>query len=116
VSKSQRTKGAAYEREVCDALFDLIPALTPKPKRNIGQARDGGNDITTMIAGIKFIIECKRRKTLGTVYQWLKQAEEACESIDERPIVIARQDQGGSIVIMTLEDFAHVINTLTRED
>jgi hypothetical protein len=89
---------------VCDAFSE---ALGRKVQRNIGQARDGGNDIDIG----PLVVECKRRKTLGTVYGWLNQAiaaiglRPADPSRLQIPIVVARQDAGTSIVIMRLEDF-----------
>lgn len=110
MSKSQRTKGAVFEREVCDVFTAALNP--PQPfKRNIGQARDGGYDIPIGPLGV----ECKRRKTLGTVYAWLEQAVKACkgEYVEHEngpqpriPIVVARQDADTSpIVILKLKDF-----------
>lgn len=67
-------------------------------KRNIGQARDGGCDINVG----PLVVECKRRKTLGTVYGWLQQAINAGGGV---PVVVAREDQGEPIVILRLSDF-----------
>lgn len=101
MSKSQRTKGASYEREVCSVLSD---ATGRKVQRNIGQSRDGGNDISLD----DFIFECKRRKTLGTIESWLKQAEDARKTKDQIAAVIARSDGGKSLVIISLADFLSV--------
>lgn len=91
---------------MCDAFGE---ALGRKIQRNIGQARDGGNDIDIG----PLVVECKRRKTLGTVYGWLNQAIAALPKIagtgfvinSKIPVVVARQDQGESIVILRLTDF-----------
>lgn len=112
LGKSQRTKGASYEREIC---AELSAALGVKIERNIGQARDGGNDID---AGI-LVVECKRRKTLGTVYSWLNQARAAAtlNTGDRRgiPIVVARQDGDmSSLVILDLNDFVHLAGDKIR--
>lgn len=125
MSKSQRTKGAVFERDVC-AIFSS--ALGQEFKRNIGQARDGGNDIDIG----PLIVECKRRKTLGTVYKWLQQAIDAAKgrTYTHRnagegwavtqdpdtpmiPIVVARQDADTApLVILRLNDFIK----LTRDE
>lgn len=130
MSKSQRTKGAAFEREICDVFTSALNPPTPF-KRNIGQARDGGNDIDVG----PLLIECKRRKTLGTVYAWLQQAVDATfvrpdprsstrfapyrrtVSADDPtpmiPVVVARQDgDTAPIVILKLTDFI----ALTRDE
>jgi len=103
MSKSQRNKGAGYEREVCDVLTS---AAGRKIQRHIGQARDGGNDITVG----KLIIECKRRKTLGTVEGWLRQAEAAKVSAEQAAVVVARSDGGQSIAILPLTDLLRIID------
>lgn len=113
MSASQRTKGATYEREVADEFntaLDLPPAR--KIKRHIGQSRDGGNDLTVG----PLVVECKRRKTLGTVESWLAQAEAATARADGQvPIVVGRQDKGTSLVIMRLEDFLEQFGDVLRE-
>lgn len=112
MGKSQRTKGAAYEREVAQTFNDIL--LLPEDvrvKRNIGQARDGGNDLN---AG-PLVIECKRRKTLTVVEDWLAQAERAVFSGGQIPCVVARQDQGESLIIMRLDQFLDLAGDTLRE-
>lgn len=98
MSKSQRTKGAVYEREVCARLSE---ATGKKIQRNIGQARDGGTDIPFG----NFLVECKRRKTLGTIEKWLKQATDAATTGEQIPVVVARSDAGKSLAYMSLDHF-----------
>lgn len=125
MGKSQRTKGAVYERELADQFSE---ALGGKFKRNIGQARDGGNDID---AGV-WIIEAKRRKELKTLEGHMDQATRAArrhgplyrerrealagralspmQQLEELrrmkvPIVVMRADSGRSMVLIDLEDF-----------
>ena len=88
----QRRKGAAYEREIANAIG---------AKRNIGQARDGGDDIT--IEGYR--IECKRRATLGPMVGWMEQAQASCKTDTEVPVVICRGDGGESLVILRFKDW-----------
>lgn len=118
MGKMQRTKGASYEREVCSAFAD---ALGFEVKRNIGQARDGGNDIDVG----PLVIECKRRKTLTTIRKWFDQAKAAAKSRNDQfwsldsdvttpamPIIVCREDQGESLVVIRLTDFL----ILTRDE
>ena len=113
MGKSQRTKGAGFEREVCDVFS---AALGQKFKRNIGQARDGGNDIDVG----PLVVECKRRKSLKTVEGWLEQANRAARTRDflgkfgeddprageaAIPVVVMRADNGVPMVLLTLDDF-----------
>lgn len=141
MGKSQRTKGAVFEREIAaqfssalaiPATLPFLPPVTnpdmPVPvtafKRNIGQARDGGNDID---AG-PFVIECKRRKTLKTIEGWLAQATRAAKASPRNvrgllrhddsglvPIVVARADAGRGMVVLDLEDFLRIAGEWVRE-
>lgn len=106
----QRTKGAVYEREVCAAFTQ---ALGQPFTRNIGQSRDGGNDIDIG----PLVVECKRRKTLTTIEGWYKQAERAAITrgeqadafeTDHLPIVVARSDGGKSLAVLSLADFIYL--------
>lgn len=98
MSKSQRTKGAAYEREICTdlAVYFGRPVL-----RHIGQARDGGNDITLG----PLVLECKRRKSLKTLSGWLNQAKAAMQHMDDIPAVVMRADDEESMVLLRFSDF-----------
>jgi hypothetical protein len=107
VGKSQRNKGAGFEREIASE-FSIALGLDIEFKRNIGQARDGGNDLDVG----PLVIECKRRASLTTIEKWIDQAQVAADNRMLRnpgrlhlPTVIARSDGGESLVIMRLEDF-----------
>jgi hypothetical protein len=99
---SQRRKGAAGEREVCALLTD---ALGSRITRNIGQARDGGDDITLA----PFAIEVKRRARIGNLYEWLQQAQTANKGI---PVVVCRADGEKWCVVMRFDDWI----ALAREE
>ena len=92
MSKSQRDKGARYENEVARFLTDELGTTV---KRNLGQARDSGDDITVG----PFRIECKRRASLS-VYSFIEQAEKC----DGTPLVVMRGDGKRSLVMMYLDD------------
>lgn len=107
MGKAQRTKGATFEREVCAALRDRLGIDVT---RNIGQARDGGNDIDVG----PWVIECKRRKRLVTLRQWMDQAKAAIPAVLRRrpngglipvPVVVLRDDGGDPLVLCTLDHF-----------
>lgn len=98
MSKSQRTKGAAGEREVCKILRD---SLGVDAHRNLSQTRDGGTDIALG----PFRIECKRRKAIGNVYEWMQQSEAACTEPGQIPVVACRKDGGHWLVVLNLDDF-----------
>ncbi len=107
MGKSQRTKGAAYEREVAS---DLSDALGCEVKRNITQARDGGDDIPLG----PYRVECKRRKTLTTLYGWMAQIERSCATSGGTPVVIARGDGGPSLVVMEFATFTRLVREEVR--
>ena len=92
---SQRRKGAAGERELANLLSEQLGWVC---KRNIGQARDGGDDITTG----RFRWEVKRRKGIA-VHEWVEQAVRASGPSDI-PVVACRGDGKGWPVVMRLED------------
>jgi hypothetical protein len=96
MSKSQRNKGRGYELEVCKTLSDSLGLVT---KRNIGQSRDGGDDITLP----PFRIECKRRAKIA-IYDWMDQCTKSCLENDV-PVVIIRGDAKESLVVMKLPDW-----------
>jgi len=100
MSKMQRTKGAAGERELAEIL---TATLGRKVSRKLGQARDGGDDIQTG----QFKWEVKRRARLS-VYEFLEQVEAACKDNDT-PIVAMRGDHKGWLVLMRLEDVLPLI-------
>ena len=96
MSKSQRTKGANFELETCKAILD---ATGIKVNRNIGQSRDGGDDITLQ----PYRIECKRRAKIAT-YEWMDQCAKSCGPTDV-PVVIMRGDGRESLVVMRFDDW-----------
>ena len=97
MSKSQRTKGAAGEREVVNIIRDTLGL---EVFRNLNQTREGGCDINLP----PFCVEVKRRARIGQVYDWIRQAEDACH-LGERPVVIARADGKGWLAIQPLNQW-----------
>lgn len=100
MSKSQRTKGAAGERELCRILRD---ELGIDVHREIGQVRDGGCDIKVG----PFNVEVKRRARIGGIYDWIGQAEASCEE-HRRPVVVCRADGKRWMVVQRLEDWIQI--------
>lgn len=94
--RGKRNKGAAGEREVAGILKDQLGF---EVKRNLGQARDGADDITIQ----KFRIEVKRQETLK-VDVWSKQVED-CSQAGEVPVLIYRRNGQPWRVCLKLDDF-----------
>ena len=101
MGKSQRTKGAAGERDICDLI---LRDLGIEVHRNLQQTRDGGADIKLK----PFSIEVKRRAAIGNIYDWVDQAERGCE-FPERPIVVCRADRKKWLAIMTIDELFRLI-------
>lgn len=98
MGKSQRRKGATYEREI---LTEFSVALGQKFNRLLGQARDGGADGKVRCLRI----EAKRRSELA---KWYTQAV-ATAKADEIPLVVMREDGGKSMCLLSLDDLLKLV-------
>lgn len=109
MSRAQRRKGAAFEREVAK---QLSLALGMDLRRELGQARDSGADIVVAKPGYlgRWRIECKRRKSLATVEGWMRQAREACTRAGDVPVVVMRSDHGQPMAVMSLALFGVLLD------
>lgn len=96
MSKSQRNKGAGFEREIAGILTDALGTVV---KRNLAQSRGGATEGSDITIG-PFAIECKRRASIA-VYDWLDQASR--DAGDKIPLVVARADGRRPILIMDLQ-------------
>jgi Holliday junction resolvase len=94
--RGKRNKGAAGERELAGILKDNLGF---EVKRNLGQARDGADDITIQ----KFRIEVKRQERLQ-VDKWSEQVE-SCSKVGEVPVLIYRRNGQPWRVCLKLDDF-----------
>ena len=83
---SQRRKGAAAERELCDLLSD---ELGFKVSRNLDQVRAGGADILCVP---QFAIEIKRREALSRPAWWAQAVRQALREGVE-PMVFYRRSR-----------------------
>jgi Holliday junction resolvase len=94
--RGKRNKGAAGERELAGILKDQLGF---EVKRNLGQARDGADDITIQ----KFRIEVKRQERLQ-VDKWSEQVE-SCSKSGEIPILAYRRNGQPWRICLKLDDF-----------
>lgn len=99
MSAMSRRKGASYEREI----VNLIKAAGHACARNLDQVRDGGGDIPFG----EWLIECKRRASIG-LYQWWDQVCAACR--DKKPLLIIRANKRENLVVMRLPDFLELVS------
>jgi len=94
--RGKRAKGAAGERELAALLSDQLGFVV---KRNLGQARDGADDLTVQ----HFRLEVKRQETLR-IDEWSKQVE-SCAQPGEIPVLAYRRNGQPWRVCLRLEDF-----------
>lgn len=94
--RGKRNKGAAGERELAALLSDQLGFVV---KRNLGQARDGADDITVQ----HFRLEVKRQERLQ-VDKWSEQVE-SCTQPGEIPVLAYRRNGQPWRVCLRLEDF-----------
>ena len=71
MSKLSRQRGATYEREVSNEIFDILGV---RIKRNLKQYQEA--DLGDLELG-PYLIECKRRRAIA-VHEWMEQADKAC--------------------------------------
>lgn len=100
MSASQRTKGAAGERELCGLIMDKMGV---RLVRNLEQSRRGGHDIVpaddasgpVAVAFTRLAIEVKRRSCVsqGMVKPWWDQAKTQAESAGLVPVLAYRADR-----------------------
>lgn len=101
MSKSQRTKGASGERDVCNLIKEHLGV---EVKRNLNQTREGGADIKMP----PFSIEVKRRARIA-LYDWMTQAYCGCDYDDEIPLVVCRGDHKEWLAVMPFYDFLQLL-------
>lgn len=104
MGRSQRTKGATFERE---ALAEFSAALGEKFTRLLGQARDGGADGKVYALRIEF----KRR---GELAKWYAQAVAAAKA-QEIPLVVMRADRGESMALISLKNLLKLVAQGVKE-
>ena len=85
MGKSQRTKGAAGERELAKLLSACLDCDI---KRNLSQVRDAGHDLD----GLPFALEVKRQEVLK-VRQWWQQAVEQGKACGKPPVLAYRRSR-----------------------
>mgnify|MGYP001030714957 FL=1 len=98
MGRKSRRKGCEFERELAGLLTNELGFVV---KRRLGQAREGGCDLTECGP---FVIEAKRRARIGNVYDWHKQAADACNAPGQVPVVVMRADGKKPLALLALED------------
>jgi Holliday junction resolvase len=114
MSASQRTKGAAGEREVFALLRDRLG--DDDIQRNPHQSRAGGMDCAKLVGGMA--LEVKRWRATADYRRALEQARHQAEAAKGVPCVAYRFDRGEwrFLVDLTLEQFCQLAREGTCED
>jgi N-dimethylarginine dimethylaminohydrolase len=103
MAKISRTRGATYEREVANEIFDMLGIRIKRNLKQYQQSEEGD-----LILG-QFLIECKRRKKIA-VHEFMEQADKACEP-GQTPVVIMRADGKKSLAMMHLPDLLKLLGS-----
>jgi Holliday junction resolvase len=98
--RGKAKKGSAGERELAALLTDQLGFVV---KRNLGQARDGADDITIQ----HFRIEVKRQERLQ-IDAWSEQVE-ACTQPGEVAVLAYRRNGQPWRICLKLDDFIPLI-------
>lgn len=101
MSKLSRQRGATYEREVANEIFEMLGIRIKRNLKQYQQSEEGD-----LILG-DYLIECKRRRKIA-VYDWMKQADTACTP-GQTSVVICRADGEKSLAIMHLPDLLKLL-------
>ena len=105
--RRNRQRGQEGEREVATILTE---ALGIPVKRILGQERDSGVDIKVG----PFAIDCKRRKKVANLYEWMADFSDdvTLDDMSKIPAIALRADGERWLVVMELDDFI----TIAREE
>lgn len=95
-----RRKGAAFEREVANALSSVWPAA----ERGLGQARDAKG--LADVEGTPFHVQCKHGARPNIIAALTQADVDRSAPGDGRPaLVVTRRDRGETLVTMRLVDW-----------
>jgi len=112
--RNNKARGRTTQGEVRDAILKSFPQLEPDDCRSTIMG-GSGEDIQLSPAARKVLdgiqIECKRVKTLKTVYNWVAQAR---SHGPHKPVVVVRADREKHLVILPLDDYLEMLRRLNN--
>ena len=110
----RRAKGAAFEREVADALR----RIWPDARRNLSQTRSAAQEGGDILDVGPYHVECKRG--VATIQSAMRQAcadsANATAAQGNIPVVVSRQDRGQTLVTMLLDDWLTLVRQSLSDD
>jgi len=104
MTKMQRTKGAAGERELFSLLTEHLGVTVT---RNLSQTRSGGADALDVPG---WAIECKRCEALSLA-SWWNQAQRQADDLDRKPALFYRQSRRPWRAVLDLHHIAPEVFT-----
>jgi hypothetical protein len=109
-AKNNKARGRTFQQEVRDAILSTFPQLEPDDVRSTGMGQPG-EDIQMSPAARKLLpiqVECKRKKTFKTLYDWLAQAKTHGRN---EPVVFTRADREEPLVICRMSHYLELQKT-----
>lgn len=108
MGKSQRDKGARFEREVAT----LLRFLDPEAKRNITECQGFGKDVTT---SLPVSIQCKNLKRWSTTPNEIYDQAERAAKVNDIPVGMVRiTNAKKDLAILSLEDFLRLLELYVK--
>lgn len=112
--RNNKARGRGLQQEVRDAILKQFPELEPDDVRSTIMG-GSGEDIQLSPAARRLLQgtqwECKRVKTLKTVYNWVAQAR---THGPHKPLVVTRADRSEALVIMPLSDYLDLLRKINE--
>jgi hypothetical protein len=109
--QSAKAKGRQLQQEVRNALLEAFPSLETDDIKSVSMGA-AGEDVQLSPAARRLLggiqIECKRLKSLKTLYGWITQAK---SHGPHKPVVFVRADREEALAILPMTDY---INLLKR--
>jgi hypothetical protein len=101
---SAKAKGRTWQQEVRDKILNVFDTLEFDDVKSTSMGA-GGEDVQLSPAARKLLpiqIECKRTKTLKTVYGWVEQAKTHGK---HEPVVFVRADRENGLAICNIDHY-----------
>lgn len=108
-ARNNKTRGRTFQNDVRDLILKTFPEIHPDDCK-CAIMGESGMDIKLSRAAQQVLggvsIECKRRKTLKTIYDWVKQAQ---SQGDYEPVVFTRADREKPLVIISADYYMRLL-------
>lgn len=101
---NSRTKGKTAERELINALKELLPAsMTAELSRNLEQTRSGGHDVIGLEGWAPEVKRYASVKPADLVRFWIQATEQAINA-KAKPVLFYREDRRDWRVLLRASD------------